>query len=292
MTCGSTTPSLGTSGASGGVASNGQYPAVREPSLTVDDCTLDTDFLDSVARYNDEVDDFDAERFAQRYNELEGDNDRQFRELTTNDEYGESWIRAVDDDSVDAEGIRRTLRIVEDVEDDIEIRDFTSAQTAYENARTDDYLSSWYPDVIGEGEFESPYSENGIVIDATTTQERVLVRAYSSGGESGAAGAFFTGGEDMLHTIRNSDQTISGRYALPGENRDKIAMLELDAETNVRISSVGENDFGPGGGIQYEVRDEDVLENTDQLQTGDFPGEFIVDIPRENLESELGARID
>jgi hypothetical protein len=248
--------------------------------------------LDSVARYNDEVDDFDAERFAQRYNELEGDNDRQFRELTTNDEYGESWIRAVDDDSVDAEGIRRTLRIVEDVEDDIEIRDFTSAQTAYENARTDDYLSSWYPDVIGEGEFESPYSENGIVIDATTTQERVLVRAYSSGGESGAAGAFFTGGEDMLHTIRNSDQTISGRYALPGENRDKIAMLELDAETNVRISSVGENDFGPGGGIQYEVRDEDVLENTDQLQTGDFPGEFIVDIPRENLESELGARID
>jgi hypothetical protein len=30
---------------------------VSEPSLAVDDCTVDTEFLDSVARFNDDVDD-------------------------------------------------------------------------------------------------------------------------------------------------------------------------------------------------------------------------------------------
>jgi hypothetical protein len=251
---------------------------------------LDAETRSQVLR-DSNIDTDELARATRKYDGLDGDGDRaaQFRRFLDDDELRESWVRAVADDSVDAEGLRRTLDIAESVDDGVEIREFTSAQRAYDSAGDDDYLSSWYPERAGGSEeFFNPYSENGIVIDArTTSEDTVLVRAYESNGDSRPLGGFYTSGEDMHETIENPSRTLENRYATPGDQKDRVAIYEVDAGTNVRISAIGENFDYDGGGIQYEVRHPDLQKNTEEMDLSDFPGEQIANTDRDMLGSEL-----
>ena len=251
LTCGSTTPSLGSSGASGGVVSNGQYPVSREPSLTVDDCTLDTDFLDSVARYNDEVDDFDAETFAQRYNELEGDNERQFRELTTNDEYGESWIRTVSSDSVDTEAIREAISQSDEVGDILRFRTATT-------------VNGEFP-----ADYADPYTSDSIVIEFQTTTERTYYRAHQSDNQMGgfiAREETVTDSEGNFLTQSEMQDTLS----LP-ESPTRISAVEVPEGYELRVGEVQANFGGSEGAIQIELIGDEYIPSDDYVFIQELP---------------------
>jgi hypothetical protein len=68
--------------------------------------------------------------------------------------------------------------------------------------------------------------------------------------------------------------------------------LELDENKNIRISTVGSNEMGPGGGIQYEIREPSLKDDVNDLNQDDYPGTFEVDKSRDNLQAIIEEALE
>jgi len=183
--------------------------SVERPTVATN-CQLDADFLDSVGAYAGRNDDFDAQAFARRYNDLEGENAEQFRELAKNDEYGQSWIRVVDNGEISTADIRIAIDRTENLQsNNHQLRQYDSA------------------DELNEG-FDGlpPHKEGTIVIEADAQGQDTLYRVYDE--DNMPAGEWLTDRQ-----VLESAETQSEIY-------DELALLPNQWDSNYNY--VGELD--------------------------------------------------
>lgn len=87
------------------------------------------------------------------------------------------------------------------------------------------------------------------------------------------AGPWVTDADD-IDRLRSDDNVapadIVDRYALPSD-ADKVTRLDVDERTNVRISEASENFGNDGGGIQYEIRGDDMKKQSSEINIDDMP---------------------
>ncbi|MBX0306059.1 hypothetical protein [Haloarcula salinisoli] len=207
-------------------------------------CTLDTDFLDAVADVNGKADDFDAQAFARRYNKLEGDNERRFRELAKNDDYGESWMRAVDGEGIESSQIRAGLTRTSDVQEFGEVKEFSTGR----QINSEEYPSDWEP----------VHKKDSIVTEYTLTEDISFQRVYTSQGNK-AAGRFLPRNRQDIDNL--TPEQIQAKYAIPGDPPDRVAIAQIPKETTMRTGSAAPNNFGSGGGTQYTLPRSEVPPN-------------------------------
>ncbi|MBX0288646.1 hypothetical protein EGH22_20145 [Halomicroarcula sp. F28] len=216
-------------------------------------CTLDTDFLDAVADVNSKADNFDAQAFARRYNKLEGDNERRFRELAKNDDYGESWMRAVESPNIETDDIRTAESRVDEIE--------RNGHEPIEFNTATELNSGKHP----------PHKPGSIVIDAEVESEDQFVRIYENNPSGEPRDEYLDGGfvmrrDDLIE--RNNPSEVLNDWALLPEWQEynyvsRLSISDEFAKQNdirVRISTVrrqvsDESDVVRSGGAkQYILR--------------------------------------
>ena len=199
------------------------------------------------------------------YGELDGSDARQFRQLLDDDGLRQSWIRAAGDGEVSAQSVRVALKQVDAVSNDVSVSEFRAASTI--DVDSDSYYSSWYDSP------DNPYHPDTIVIDARAQESLDVYRFWDSGRTNHEAGPWATDARDIDRLRQSGDVTpddIVNRYALPGDV-DKVTRFDVDGGTDIRISEAGSNYGQSGGGVQYELRGENMQELSEQIDISDMP---------------------
>ena len=176
-------------------------------------------------------------------------------------------MRAAGNPDISQSAVRTALRQAEAAEDDVDFTEFTPASEIDFDAE-DSYYTAWY------GDPDPPYDADTIVIDGTAEESLSVYRFWdSSTGPGHEAGPWTADAADIDRLRSQSDaasEVIIDRYSLPGD-ADRVTKFDVDAGTNVRISEVGPNYGGDGGGTQYEIRGDDMRKDTDQIDVSDMP---------------------
>nr|WP_255356082.1 hypothetical protein [Haloarcula sp. CBA1127] len=212
-----------------------------------------------------DIDAVDLSRATREYGDLDEGEARQFRRLLDDDDLRKSWIRAAGDPDISKQSVTTALKQVDSVSDDVTITSFKPASDI--DVDSDPYYSSWYDDP------ESPYDADTIVIDGKADESLSVYRFWDSTRNNHEAGPWATDADDIDRLRSDADvgsDEIVDRYALPGD-ADKVTRLDVDEGTTVRISEAGENFGHDGGGIQYEIRGEDMMDESRDLKMKDLP---------------------
>lgn len=213
-------------------------------------------------------------RAIDKYDELDVEYGRQFREVLEETDASESWVRAVSDDAITDQSIRRALDITEEISDDVEIDGFRASSNI--DYIEDEYYSEWYDDV------DSMYPADEIAIEGTTKADAEMYRFWKSHVDGHVAGPWYTDADDIDRLFRREStgvEEVRSRYALPdpGENLDNapdmVSKFEVERGTNVRIGTVGPNWDQPGGGVQYEIRHPSMKKRSSDIVLDDLPAE-------------------
>ncbi len=247
LTCGSGT------GSGGAVYATSAGAGVSQSS----GCTLDTDFLDAVADVNSKADDFDAQAFARRYNKLEGDDERRFRELAKHEDYGDSWMRAASSRKVDKSEILEGITEVSEIGEDADIQRFRAGSSVNK-----DYSTG----------VSDPYPDSSIVIEFETTETRTYYRAHKPDNKFSkwlARKDTLTDSEGEFLTKTEAENTLS----LP-DTPTHVTRVVVPEGYQMRVGKIKSNFGGKGGATQIEVIDDsnipsDNFKSTQELPTDD-----------------------
>ncbi|RLM32587.1 hypothetical protein [Haloarcula sp. Atlit-120R] len=225
---------------------------------------LDDNTLRRTLRDSDvEID--ELSRATRKYGGLDEDDARQFRRILDDDDLRKSWVRAAGHPDISTSAVRTALKQSDSVSDDVSISEFKPASDI--DVDSDPYYSSWYDNP------RDPYDDNTIVIDGKADDSLTVYRFWDPERNNHEAGPWVTDADD-IDRLRSDDSVapadIVDRYALPGD-ADKVTRLDVDEGTNVRISEAGENFGNDGGGIQYEIRGDDMMDESSELKLDDLP---------------------
>ena len=210
--------------------------------------------LDSGARsgvtqaLNDGVPAQEVSRALNRYGELSPEQKSQFEQIVGHSDstVGNSWLRTVGSDDVEATEVGTALRRVDDIqENNHEIEKFLTAKKA--NKKFDG---------------NPPHESGSIVIDFRINNQDTFYRVYDE--QHGAPGQFLTR-ESELKSLNSPDEVIDRLGLLPEaweRNYDSVARLEFAGNEDVAIrkSTVGKmesertGEVAEGGGTQYLLK--------------------------------------
>ena len=158
-------------GAGGPVGTQRLFSGVDVSSVA--SCDLDVEFLRTVDDYNDRIDSFDAQEFARKYGQLDGEYEGRFRELAKNDQYGDSWVRDVSAKETNSEAIRRGLQRIDnelDGDSALEIEEFVTANK----------MNNQFPD-----DWSDPFASGSLVTRFRTTGDEAFVRVHRERNQNG-----------------------------------------------------------------------------------------------------------
>lgn len=158
-------------GAGGPVDTQRVFSGVDVSSVA--SCDLDVEFLQKIDDYNDRVDSFDAQDFARKYGDLDGEYEGRFRELAKNDQYGDSWLKSVSAQETNSESVRRTLQRIDnelDGDSALEIEEFVTARE----------MNNQFPD-----DWNDPFASGSVVARFQTTGDEAFVRVHRGGNQNG-----------------------------------------------------------------------------------------------------------
>jgi hypothetical protein len=215
--------------------------SMPSPSV-VPTCDLDVEFLNKIDNYNDQVDSFDAQDFARKYGDLDGDAEVRFRELAKNERYGDSWVRVVGSADIDSNEVRKALDRVEEIGDEAKLQRFKTGQD----------VNREFPD-----DYEDPYPSDSIVVEFETGDEKTYFRAH---GPDNQIGGFIA----QKSTITDS----SGEWLSASEIADKLSLkdtpssiskVEVPEGYQLRSGEIKANFGGSQGATQIELIDDEFI---------------------------------
>ena len=147
--------------------------------------------------------------------------------------------RGLDEGTIDPSAVRAGLVQASQIED---IGDVTALRIGKE---LNDQNPSHYQPV---------HKPDSIVIDYRLAEETTYYRAYSqTSGGSDLAGAYTI--RDRKPFSEYDSNELSDFLSLQNEP-DGVGVAEISSETQMRTSTVAENDWGDGGGTQHIIQDD------------------------------------